>query len=467
MRKKQKQHRLLTAFIITVLIISSMTIGAFAGTYTSEYLESLKEIVVDFYVDSISTEQLNGNTPQEIFSNLDQHSVYYTERELNELYERMTGDYAGIGAYIKEDNGKIIIEQPMVGSPAEKAGLLPGDEIYSVDGEVIRGLTATEGSAKVRGPVGTKIVLGIIRGMNDYVIEYTIERAQITNIPVSYEIIDGIGYIQLSEFNGHAYEYFAKALGELAKENVKQAIVDLRNNPGGNLDQVVRIAGLLVPPNPILHIGYKDEYFTYSSFSTLQPFDSLVILVNEGSASASEILAAAVQDTGSGTIIGKSTYGKGTVQQIVGLSNNEGFKITVARYLSPNKKIIDEVGVIPDIEIGRWAYEIQTQEFQPLSYDNVYKPGDTSEEIEGIQQRLKILGYSISDATGVYGSTTAAAIAEFIKDNELEEAAELTPEIQAAIEYSFIITLYSREYDMQLKTAIEYLKAGNTKAIAQ
>lgn len=467
MQKKQKQHRLLTTFIIAVLIISSMTTGAFAGTYTPEYLDSLKEAVVDFYVDSITTDQLDGNTPQEIFKNLDKHSAYYTEKEFYELFERVTGDYAGIGAYIKEDNGKIFIEQPMPGSPAEEAGLLPGDEIFSVDGEVIRGLTASEGSAKVRGPVGTKVVLGIIRGMNENVVEYIIERAQITNIPVSYEIIDGIGYIQLNEFNGHAYEYFAKAVGELVKENVKQVIVDLRNNPGGNLDQVIRIAGLLVPPSPILHIGYKGGYITYPSYSTLQPFDSLVVLVNEGSASASEILAAAVQDTGSGIIMGTTTYGKGSVQQIIPLYNNEGFKITVARYLSPNKNVIDEVGVIPDIEVKRLPNEIQVQEIKPLSYENTFNPGDTSEEIKGIQQRLKILGYTIADATGVYGSTTAAAIVEFIKDNELEEAATLTPEIQAAIEYRFISALYSREYDMQLKTAIEYLKAGNTKAIAQ
>ncbi len=467
MQRKPKQHRLLTALIIAVLIISSMTTMTFAYTYTPEDLEALKEIVVDFYVDPITTDQLKGDTPQEIFSNLDQHSAYYTEKEFNELFERVAGDYAGIGAYIKEANGRIIIDQPIPDSPAEKAGLLPGDEIYSVDGELIRGLNTTEASAKVRGPAGSEVILGIIRGTGDTIVEYIIVREQITNNPVSYDIIEGIGYIKVNEFNGHAYEYFAEVVGKMVSGSIKQAIVDLRDNPGGNLDEVIKMAKLLITPSPILHIGYKQGYMTYSSFSTLQPFDSLAILVNEGSASASEILAAAVQDTGSGTIIGKTTYGKGTVQQIVALSNKEGFKITVARYLSPNKNIIDEVGVIPDIEVERLTYEIQAQEFKPLSYENSFKPGDTSEEIEGVQQRLKVLGYTIEDTTGVYGTTTAAAIAAFTKNYELEASAELTTEIQASIEYMFISTIYSREYDMQLKTAIEYLKEGNTKVIAQ
>ena len=462
-----KQYRLLSVFIIAIMLFASMTATAFAFDYTQEDLEALREIIVDLYVDPITVDMLPGETPQEIFSNLDEHSVYYTVKEFDDLFERYTGDYAGIGAYIKEDNGRVFIEKPMAGSPAEKAGLMPGDEIYSVDGEIIRGLTAAEGAERVKGPVGTKVILGIIRGDNDKVIEFTIERAKITNNPVSFELMDDIAYITIEEFNGHAYENFAKAVGHMAEQKVKRAIIDLRDNPGGGLDEVVKIARLLVPPSPIVHIGYREFDDTYVSFSTLKPFDDIVVLVNEYSASASEILAAAVQDTGSGTIIGKNTYGKGTVQQIFGLTNDEGFKITVARYLSPNRKIIDGIGVIPDIEVERLPYDIQLQEFLPISYANNYKLGDVSSEIEGIQQRLRGLGYTINDKAGVFEQGTQEALKAFVKDYELEEATELTAEIQSAIEFMFVSKLYSQEYDHQLKAAIEYLKEGNIQAIAQ
>jgi len=455
-----KKYRVLSVFIAAIMLFASMTATAFANDYTQEDLEALREIIVDFYVDPLTTDMLPGETPQEIFSNLDEHSVYYTAKEFEGLFQRYTGDYAGIGAYIIEEDGKIIIERPIEGSPAERAGLLPGDEIYSVDGEIIRGLNAAEGAERVKGPVGTKVTLGIIRGNNERVIEFTIVRANITNNPVSYEIIDDIGYIKIEEFNGHAYENFAKAVGQLAEQRVKQAIIDLRDNPGGGLEEVVKIARLLVPPSPIVHIGYRGFDYTYASFSTLKPFDDIVVLVNEYSASASEILAAAVQDTGSGTIIGKNTYGKGTVQQIFGLTNDEGFKITVARYLSPNRNIIDGRGVIPDIEVERLPQDIQIEEFLPISYSNTYSLGDVSSEIAGVQQRLRALGYNITDKAGVLDQGTLDAINTFAKDYELEEMTDLTTEMQSAIEYIFVSKLYSKEYDLQLKAALEYIKEG-------
>lgn len=461
-----KRTRILAVLVIAILLTTAMTSVVSATTYTQEDLDALRDIIVEKYVDPITSDKLKGNTPKEIFSNLDEYSVYYTQEEFQDLFQQITGEYAGIGAYIKEEDGKILIDAPMPGSPAEKAGLKPGDEIYSVDGEVIRGLTAAEGASKVRGPVGTKVTLGIIRGNSQRVVEITIERAKITNTPVSLDMIDGIGYIRISEFNEQAYDNFAKIVGELMDKKVKNVILDIRDNPGGSLDEVVKIATLLVPKSPIVHIGYRNNTETYSSFSSLKPFEKLVVLVNEYSASAAEILAAAIQDADSGTVIGKTTYGKGTVQRIYFLINGEGFKITEARYLSPNKTVIEGVGVTPDIEVERLPHDIQIEEFLPISFEKEFELGERSKDIEGIQQRLEGLGYYIGDKAGVFGLSTKAAVNLFAKDNELQTiTTSLTTEMQSAIEFKFISMLYSEEYDLQLKAAIDYI--NEEKAMAQ
>ena len=462
-----KKYRLLSVFIITMLIISSMTSLSFADDYTQEELDVLREIIIEKYVDPITSEELKGNTPKELFSNLDQHSLFYSTEDLEEFMQRYTGEYAGIGAYIKDENGKIVIIEPFADSPAEKAGLKAGDEIYSVDGEVLRGLTAEEGAAKVRGPVGTKVVLGIIRGKTEKVDEYTIVRATIVNNPISFQMIEGIAYIRISEFNEHAYENFSKVIGKLKEDKVKDVILDIRDNPGGGLDEVVDMARLLVPKGPIVHIGFNSHNITYSSFLANKPFENLVVLANENSASASEILAAAIQDSNSGTIIGKKTYGKGTVQRIYFLMNGEGFKITEARYLSPNKTIIDGVGVTPDIEVERLPYDINIQEFMPISFENEYEFNDRSDEIKAIQQRLSGLGYYVADKAGYFGVSTRAALNLYAKDKSIEKITTLTTELQEEIEIEFLNKLLSFEYDIQLNAAIEYINEAKNQAEAQ
>lgn len=462
-----KKFRILAVFIAALLLTASMTTAASAYAYTQEELDALRHIIAEKYVDPISADSLRGSTPKEIFSSLDEYSVYYTQEELQELFRQISGEYAGIGAYIKEEDGRIIIESPMPGSPAEKAGLKPGDEIYSVDGEVIRGLSAAEGAGRVRGPAGTRVTLGIIRGSSQMVVEFTVERAKITSSPVSLEVLDGIGYIKISEFNAQAYEAFAKAVGELMNKKVGSVILDLRDNPGGSLGEAVKIATLLVPQSPIVHIGYRTHKQTYTSFSSLRPFERLVVLVNENSASAAEILAAAVQDTASGTIVGKTTYGKGTVQRIYFLSNGEGFKLTEGRYLSPSKNVIEGRGVAPDIEVERLPDNIRTVEFLPVSFEREFAPGERSSEIEGLQQRLEALGYYVGDKAGVYGPSTRAAVSLFAKDMGLKPAASLTTELQAAIEHELLSRLHSREFDLQLKAALELLNEGQAKAGVQ
>ena len=264
------------------------------------------------------------------------------------LLEDISGDFVGIGVYIKEEEGSIIIESPIEGGPAQKAGVKMGDKIVSVDGKNIKGMSTPEVIDLMKGEPNTKVKLGIEREKKPMTLE--VKREIITINPVEYKILkDNIGYIKINQFNQHTYDNLVPVLSKFYKENISNIVIDLRDNPGGLLDEVVEILGLFIPEGPIVHIKYRgDIERTYYS-KLKKPKYKLAVLINENSASASEIFAGAVQDTKVGTIVGVPSYGKGTVQQIVPLPNGDGMKLTIAEYLTPNKRSIHKKGIKPDI----------------------------------------------------------------------------------------------------------------------
>ena len=241
------------------------------------------------------------------------------------------------------------IVRPIEGSPAEKAGILPNDIIITVDGRPIRGRTSDEVVNMIKGEKGTVVKLRVRRDGYQKIIPVVRDSIQID--PVKYQIIDDIGYIELQQFNQNAHIKVLKALEYMAERDISKIILDLRDNPGGYLSEAIYIANLFVPKGPVVHIKYRnDKIETYKSYLEEVPFE-LVVLVNENSASASEILAAAIKDSKAGQILGVTTYGKGTVQELVSLPRGDGLKITIAEYLSPKMNKIDGVGVRPDIMV--------------------------------------------------------------------------------------------------------------------
>ena len=238
------------------------------------------------------------------------------------------------------------------GSPAESAGMKSADIIVSVDGEPIKGLFTDEVVDLITGEEGTKVKIGVKRSGKTTPIYFNIPREEIKINPVSHKILKGdIGYINISQFNDNTYEKLLPVLKEFDNKNISNIIIDLRDNPGGLLDEVVKVSKKFIPKGPIVHIKYRDkiEETHYSKLPKAKY--KLAVLVNENSASASEIFAGAVQDTKVGTIIGVTTYGKGTVQQILPLPNGDGMKLTIAEYLTPKKRSINGKGVVPDIEV--------------------------------------------------------------------------------------------------------------------
>ncbi len=325
---------------------------------TMAKLQLLEQTIDEYYIDSenVSTKTLTDGMYEGMLDSLgDVYSVYYTEEELTALMEDTNGIYYGIGAYISTDDttGLPVIAGVMDGSPAQEAGLKEGDVCYKVDGKLTESMTLEEFIRNVKGEEHTKVLLTIVReGESDY-LEIEVERRQIQTPTVKYEMKEGnIGYIQITEFDTVTSDQFTEALVTLKEQGMKGLVIDLRSNPGGNLDTVCEIASQLLPEGTIVYTVDKDGNRVDYNCDGKNQFDMpMVVLVNGYSASASEILAGAIKDYEMGTLVGTTTYGKGIVQRIIPFSDGTAVKLTVSKYYTPNGINIHGTGIDPDVEI--------------------------------------------------------------------------------------------------------------------
>ncbi|WP_352420272.1 S41 family peptidase [Proteiniborus sp.] len=315
-----------------------------------EFLGKLIKFIKANYAYEVTEEELMEGAMKGLFYYLDDYSFYYNKEEFEELTQTVSGDFGGIGLHITEKNGHVTVLTPINGTPGFRAGIKPDDIVVSVDDIDIKGFTSKQAADLMRGEPGSKVKLGIVREGEPKVLYFDIVRELIIINPIEYEILkDNIGYIKIIEFNEHTLENVLKALGQFKIEKVDKVIFDVRNNPGGSLNEVVNVLRFLVPRGPIVHIKYSNgEIATYNSYNDDVNF-KLAVLVNKGSASASEIFAGAIKDLGVGTIIGTTTFGKGTVQSIMPLVNGGGIKLTIAEYLTANMNPVNKVGIEPDI----------------------------------------------------------------------------------------------------------------------
>lgn len=321
----------------------------------------LEDSINQNYYKEVTNETMeNGIYKGLISATEDPYSAYYTAEELAEILEQSSGIYSGIGSHIgfDKDLGYSQLTRIIEGTPAEESGLLAGDYIYKVDGEDMRGVELSDVVAKVKGIEGTTVTLTIIRDTEE--LEFEVERRNIESPSVYLEMLDnGIAHIELIAFDQVTTEQFREALDTARENNMTGLILDLRNNPGGNLDTVNDIARMLLPEGLIVYTedknGVRNEYTCDGTQEIEEP---LVVLVNGYSASASEVLAGAIQDYEIGTILGTTTFGKGIVQKIISLSDGTAVKLTVSNYYTPKGNNIHEIGVIPDeiLELDSEAY---------------------------------------------------------------------------------------------------------------
>ena len=320
-------------------------------------LEAIEEVINEYYYqdeDIDADKMIEGMYAGMVDSLGDPYSVYYTAEEWQSLMEETEGIYYGIGAYLSLDSatGLAKISGVIAGTPAEEAGLRENDIIYKVDDENIQGLELSEIVSRVKGEEGTVVHLTVIReGETDY-LEMDVTRRQIESPTVNYEMYDnGIGYIQIREFDDVTTDQFTEALAVIKGSDAEGLILDLRGNPGGSLPVVVDIARMILPEGMIVYTedkyGERDEYTCDGKNELNIP---LVVLVNGNSASASEILAGAIKDYGKGTLIGTTTFGKGIVQRVLPLTDGTALKLTISAYYTPKGNNIHGIGIEPDIE---------------------------------------------------------------------------------------------------------------------
>ncbi len=284
----------------------------------------------------------------------DPYTVFMDPRVSKEFEDDLAGTFEGIGAKIGIKNDILTIIAPLSGMPAEKAGLMAGDKVLAIDGESTTGITIDEAVNKIRGPKGTQVTLTIYRENLDKTKDITITRGTIKISSVYTNLRDdNIFVVKITNFNTDTEELFNKAVREIVDTNPKGIILDLRNNPGGFLDTAIEVASEWIEDGVIVTEefgdGKKNEYLARGR-ARLKHFPT-VILVNEGSASASEIVAGALQDYEKAIIVGKKTFGKGSVQILDGFNDGSSLKITIAKWLTPKGNCISEKGITPDVEV--------------------------------------------------------------------------------------------------------------------
>lgn len=284
----------------------------------------------------------------------DEYTEYFTKEEMESFTTYTTGNYVGIGIYMQADleNNKIIVTQPIKNSPAEQAGIKTGDIILKVDGVSYNAEQLSEMSSKIKGKEGTTVDLEIQRG--DKTINYTIERKSVELYVIEGEILENnIGYIPLTTFDDGCAEQFKSVYNELKDKKITSLIIDLRDNGGGIVDEAIEIAECILEKDSTVLITVDKNQNEEIEKTKENPVINMpiIVLVNENTASASEILTGALQDYKKAEVVGVTTYGKGVIQELYTLSDGSGLKITIKEYYTPNRQKIHKVGITPDYEI--------------------------------------------------------------------------------------------------------------------
>lgn len=445
-----KRFKKMLASLLAAMLLIVPSMGISAGAYTeppgetaSRYIraiinkiaedyrfgadkDAMYEAVLD-YVMNVDPSLLEGAI-QAVTDTLDDHSEYFTQEELMSFIDSVENAYVGIGVTIEWVSEGIHILEVNPDGGAFAAGMLADDIIYEVDGQSIVGMDIDEASALIQGDEGTSVTLKVHRGDTD--LKFTVVRSRVLAETVGYTIEDnGIGYIYISGFALSTPESLKKALADIEGQGIKDLIIDVRNNPGGDLSSVVDVLSLFVPKDTVLSkIEYNDERLNVELKSnatfTKAPDRNIVILANEYSASAAEMFSGAMQNLGLAKVVGVTTYGKGSMQEFMLLINPPGFqlgdiKLSVAEFTKPDGGKINGVGIEPDVWVKNVYEPFDTSTLTPMTFSDRYTIGDQSEDIRAIEERLSLLGYFTGDVDDTFDSFTAAATEQFQADMDL------------------------------------------------
>ncbi|UQD52431.1 peptidase S41 [Bacillus methanolicus] len=464
---RMKKFHFVMLLFFTVFLTAGITTFALAfgnekavtvGTERREFekLYTAYDTLKESYYKKVDQKKLIDGAINGMLESLgDPYSDYMNEKEAASFHQSISSSFEGIGAEIQEKDGQIVIVSPLKGSPAEKAGLKPNDIVLSVDGKSLQGMSSTKAVTLIRGKKGTKVELMIKRPGIDEPIKMSIVRDTIPLETVYGEMLgDGIAKVQITSFSENTAKELVDVLNDLQKKGMKGLVLDLRQNPGGLLDQAIKISNLFVPEGKVLfkiqdRNGNIMEQKATNGHKVNVP---LVVIIDQGSASASEIFAAAVKESANVPLVGQKSFGKGTVQRAQDFPDGSNMKFTTEKWLTPKGNWIHEKGIKPD-------YEISLPKYASLPYINPelkLKLSSASTQVKAAQQMLKALGYDPGREDGFFDEKTKQAVISFQKAEKLEANGILTG--QSTITLMEQIKEKIKKNDTQLQKAVEILK---------
>lgn len=390
-----------------------------------KFYEAYDEMKRNYFEEIDENVVLDGAINGMIDALGDPYSDYLNEAEARQLQENISSSFEGIGAEIQEQDGYIAVVSPIKNSPAEKAGLLPKDKITAVDGESIQGMSSSEAVLLIRGEKGTPVTLTVRRDGIAEPMEVKIVR-DVIPIETVYAKLDedGIGHLHITSFSTGTYEEILSALDEMEAEGLKGLIVDVRQNPGGILDAAVDISDLFVEKGKYLfqYKGKKEKPDVFPASDGRKVDIPVAVVIDDGSASASEILAGALSESADIPLVGLTTFGKGTVQSPQTLPDGSNLKLTTAKWLTPNGNWIHEKGIAPDYEVPYPSYAMLPY----LDTTVEMKEGLVSASVESAEEMLGAVGYDPGEVDGLFDDETTAAVKALQADLDLEQTGVLT-----------------------------------------
>lgn len=416
---------------------------------------SYKEINKDFLFGAEPEALLNGATKGMLASLDDPYSVYLPGSEGQDFVQSYQPEFVGIGVQVRQEEGRYLVDTVIKDTPAEKGGLLTGDEIVQVDGTPVKGISMDKLVALLRGEEGTKVKVTLARSDGP---QLTVEltRAPIPVTTVTHELLeDGVGRITISRFAESTAKEFETSLKALQDKGMSRLVLDLRSNPGGLLTPTIEIANRLVPKDKlILEVDYKDDKKVQKYYSKQKTKLELpiAVLVNGQTASAGEVLAAALKESAGATVVGMTTFGKGIVQSFGQFNDKSVLKLTEAQWKTPSGQSIHKKGVEPDVKVELPSYA--TLPMLPAGEES--KQGDYGDYVKTLQTMLQALGYPAAPLPGVFGKQTAEAVRSFQRDNGLEATGVVGDKTSHAIMAKLRDKL--QQEDPQLREALDQLK---------
>lgn len=443
--------------LILTLCLAMVIEPAFAAQpVTLDTFQTVLQNVETNYYKPVTRDALLQASLKGMLESLDPYSEYYSAAEYKSFTDSLEGSFVGIGIIVNEHPYYIHVSQVYPNSPAQKAGIKKDDVIYSINGQDVTPLTFRDRIDKLLGPENTSVTLGVLRGTEKLTV--TMVREKILINPIEYKLMDNqVGYIRILEFTSNSSKYFEEAITALQKQKIKSLVLDLRDNPGGDIESVLRISEWLVPKNTTL-ITVKYRVGEDSYRSERNPIGiPLAVIINGNSASGSEMLAGIVKDNKAGTVIGTKSYGKGVAQSIYDLKGGEsgGYKMTIAEFFTTALVKIQDAGIMPNIIID------QPKPFTEENLKNLAVVGDplpvklggAGLNVIAVEQRLTLMGYTMA-TDGIYDQK----LSDTLNQMGIDLNGILTQEEANKVKTIFDQTAQLAKEDLQLKKAIEVLK---------